>query len=280
MTTNITDYTTNEEVQDIIAYYTDSSTGAVDYDAIATAIENNDTSAGNIEDLITAYVSGTGQLPPVMMAPEAYPADLSDPAYAHLWTDEVTENLTQLGQLYSSLEASITNFFTYGDSIDAVDSSLLAEVEDYLSNYGIEGEEADEVADQVYDLFASQDLSDIMSLFISLGNPGIALLMYTAYGLGPQMQELQEAAVEVMEDSSEEMEDILDDIQDLDPEDLSAQYDSQALSQQLNVVSTVISTMSEFIQNAQDIVDEMIELASNLSEQTSRTTSSIIRNIG
>ena len=60
MTTNITDYTTNEEVQDIIAYYTDSSTGAVDYDAIATAIENNDTSAGNIEDLITAYVSGTG----------------------------------------------------------------------------------------------------------------------------------------------------------------------------------------------------------------------------
>ena len=172
------------------------------------------------------------------------------------------------------------NFLNYGDSIDAVDSNLLGEVEDFLSSYEIEGEEADQVADQVYDLFSSQDLSEIMSLFISLGNPGLALLMYTAYGLGPQMQELQEAAVDVMEDGSEEMEDILDDIQDLDPEDLSAQYDSQALSQQLNVVSTVISTMSEFIQNAQDIVDEMIELASNLSEQTSRTTSSIIRNIG
>ncbi|MBI4412696.1 MAG: hypothetical protein HY541_09480 [Deltaproteobacteria bacterium] len=280
MSTDITPYTTNQEVQDIIAYYTDSSTGAVDYDAIATAIETNDTSAGTIEDLITVYVSGQGQLPSVMMAPEAYPVDLDDPAYAHLWTEEVVDNLEYLGQMNSSLATQVASFLNYGDSIDAVDSSLLGEVEDYLSNYGIEGEEADEVADQVYDLFASQDLSDIMSLFISLGNPGIALLMYTAYGLGPQMQELQEAAVEVMEDSSEEMEDILDDIQDLDPEDLSAQYDSQALSQQLNVVSTVISTMSEFIQNAQDIVDEMIELASNLSEQTSRTTQSIIRNIG
>lgn len=285
MTTNITDYTTNQEVQDIIASYTTGET--VNYELIAADIESGNSTYGyDIEDLITAYVSGTGQLTPVMMSPEAY---ITDPdAYEHLWTEEVVKTLEQLGDIYGNANgtydsgdmASIVNFLNYGDSIDAVDSSLLGEVEDFLGSYGIAEEDADRAADEVYDLFSSQDLSEVMSLFISLGNPGLALLMYTAYGLGPQMQELQEAAVEVMEDGSDEMEEILDDIQDIDPESLSAQYDSQALSQQLNVVSTVISTMSEFIQNAQDVLDEMVELASNLSEQTSRTTSSIIRNIG
>ncbi|MBI2339105.1 MAG: hypothetical protein HYU99_01900 [Deltaproteobacteria bacterium] len=290
MATDITTYTTNEEVSAIYAFYT-TDEGAIDYDAIATAIEAGDTSAGTIEDLITAYVSGTGQLTPVMMSPEAYISGPDD--YLWLWEEEVVSNLEQLGDLYTSLEPAITDFLSHRTSSgsteatsaatavvaeSALKASVIDDVEDFLSEYEIEN--TDEAADDVYNLFSSQDLSEVMSLFISLGNPGLALLMYTAYGLGPQMQELQEAAVEVMEDGSEEMEDILDDIQGLDPEDLSAQYDSQALSQQLNVVSTVISTMSEFIQNAQDVLDEMVELASNLSEQTSRTTQSIIRNIG
>src|SRR3990167_683736 len=99
MPTNITTYTTNEEVSAIYAYYTNDD-GTVNYDAIATAIEGNDTSAGNIEDLITAYVSGTGQLTSVMMSPEAYVSGPDD--YSQLWTEEVVSTLEQLGDLYPS----------------------------------------------------------------------------------------------------------------------------------------------------------------------------------
>src|SRR3990167_11249952 len=105
----ITSYTSNEEVQDIYAYYTDAD-GNVDYEAIAEAIETNDTSAGNIEDLLTAYVTGTGSLPPFMMAPEAYIADPE--TYAYLWEDAVVSSLQQLGDLYActSIEAQIAPF--------------------------------------------------------------------------------------------------------------------------------------------------------------------------
>lgn len=297
MSTEITSYTTNEEVTSINEYYVNGD-GSVNYDAIAEAIKTGDEVNFNTEDLICAYLQGTGALPDFMMSPESYLGSPDD--YPWLWETEVVESLQQLGDLYGNNNgvfdegdlASVQNFLTWGGVTTSTtesgessesgesDESTIDQIEDYLESEGIDEETSEDTAEEVYNLFNVNDLSEVMSLFISMGNPGIALLMYVAYGLSGATRELQEAAKGVMEESNEEMEDLLDELQDIDPEDISAQYDSQAISQQLGVITTVLSTMGEFIQNAQDVLDQMIELASNLSEQSTNTLRTVNRNIG
>lgn len=290
MATEITSYTTNEEVTSINEYYINGD-GSVNYDAIAEAIKIGDEANFNTEDLICAYLQGTGELPDFMMSPESYLGSPDD--YPWLWETEVVESLQQLGDLYGNNNGvfdegdlgSVQNFLTWGGVTTSTtdgesDESVIDEIEDYLESEGIDEEASEDAAEEVYNLFNVNDLSEVMSLFISMGNPGIALLMYVAYGLSGATRELQETALDVMEDSNEEMEDLVDDLQDIDPEDISAQYDSQAISQQLGVITTVLSTMGEFIQNAQDVLDQMIELASNLSEQSTNTLRTVNRNIG
>lgn len=285
----ITDRTSTDEVSAVQLYYT-TDTGTVDYDAIATAIQNNDTSAGyDVEDLITAYLEGTGTLPEYMMSPEAF---ISNPEeYSWLWDEDVITSLQQLGDLHSSdatLLNAINDFIAYGPqatttaeevSTDST-SSGLSEIETFLSQeLEMNEEESKGIANEVFNLFNTSDLSDVMSLFISMGNPGVALLLYTAYALNPQARDLQDAALDVIDDSSDEMEDLMDQLQDIDPEDVAAQYDAQAISQQLSVVATTLQTMTEFIQTAQDVVDEMMRLASELSRTSNQTTGTIISNI-
>lgn len=278
MPTQITSHTTNEEIQDIYEHYRRAD-GQVDYDAIATAILGNE-GTYDTEDLITAYVSGTGTLPPAFMAPESFFADPS--AYPQLWEDEVISSLQQLGDLYErSVGTAIERFLDFADTRAGTDSgSLLNEVRRFLDEEtGLDDEETERAAGGIIDLFNVNDLREIMTLFISMGNPGLALLLYTAYGLDPAMRELQEAALDVIGDSGDTMDDLMNDLQDLDPEDLTAQYESQAISQQLGVVTTVIQTMQQFIRDAQDALQRAVETSTNLSEGAQRGTESIIRNM-
>lgn len=287
MTTQITDYTSQEEVQSIYDFYAEED-GSVNYDEISSAIQTGDTTNFTIEDLITAYMQGTGgELPEFMLTPEASMPNPDD--FPWLWEDSVVFSLQQLGDLYGNNDGafgegdlqSIRDLLSWGESaIGASDDGLIDDIESALEEMGVDEENSDEAAEEIYNLFNVNDLSEVMSLFLSMGNPGVALLLYTAYGLAPATQALQEAATDVIEDGNKEMEDLLDDLGDIDPEDITAQYDSQVISQQLNVVSTVLQTMGQFIQDAQDVIDQMIELASNLSEQASQTTASVTRNIG
>lgn len=276
---NVTSYTTNEEIAAIQAYYT-TEDGDVDYEAIAEAIETGE-SPYTTEDLLTTYVEGTSTLPPFMMTPEASIPDPDDPSVAHLWEEEVTSTLQQLADLHESLRAAIENFLGYSDDAGVTESSdLIGEIEEFLEEYGVPEGEAEETARDIYNLFNVNDLSEVATLFMSLGNTGFALLLYTAYGLAPHMQNLQEAALEVMEDGNNEMEELLDDLEDLDPEDLSSQYESQTISQQLSVIATVLQTMTTFIRDAQDVIDQLLELSSNLSQGSDMVQGTIIRNIG
>lgn len=273
----ITSYTSNDEVQSIYSYYANSD-GTVDYDAISQAIETGDVSQFDMEDLITAYVTGTGSLPTFMMAPEAY---ISDPdSYSWLWEDEVVSSLAQLGDLYSgtSIQAQIISFLNWSDANGITNSKgVLAEVEDFLNRYNKEN--GSPASNDVFNLFNVSDLSEVMSLFVGMGNPGMALLLYTAYALNPAMQEVQDAAIDVISDGTDQMADLLEELESIDTDDSSAQYESQAISQQLSVVSQVMQTMNTFIQNAQDIADKMLEMASNLSEKQSQTQGTMIRNM-
>lgn len=287
MTTQITDYTSQEEVQSIYDFYAEED-GSVNYDEISEAIQTGDDSNFAIEDLITAFMQGSGgELPEFMLTPEASMPNPDD--FPWLWEDSVVFSLQQLGDLYGNNDGafgegdlqSIRDLLSWGETATGTsDDGLVDEIESALEEIGVDEEDSDEVAEEIYNLFNVNDLSEIMTFFLGMGNPGVALLLYTAYGLAPATRELQEAAVEVIEDGNDEMEDLLDDLGDIDPEDLNAQYDSQVISQQLNVVSTVLQTMGQFIQDAQDVIDQMIELASNLSEQASQTTASVTRNIG
>lgn len=280
---NVTSYTTNEEIAAIQAYYTRED-GTVDYEAIAEAIQTGD-SPQTTEDLIVAYTVGTGTLPPFMMTPEASIPDPDDPSVSHLWEEEVTSTLQQLGDLYPSLRAAIDNLLSYSDAAGVTESSdLIGEIEEFLEEYGVPEGEAEETARDIYNLFNVNDLSEVMTLFMSLGNPGIALLLYTAYGLAPQMQNLQDAALEVMEEGNDGMTALIDDLDDLsrtaDNADPGAQYEAQVISQQLNVIATVLQTMTAFIKDAQDVIDQLLETASNLSQGSDMVLGTIIGNTG
>jgi len=98
-------------------------------------------------------------------------------------------------------------------------------------------------------------------------------------GLGDVVRGVQEEAIEVISDSGETLDDLIDDMRDIDPEDSEAQADMQEIQTQIDNVKTVMSTMTEFIKNSQDILDNIIEAAAALNEKQSRTASSIINKI-
>lgn len=260
----ITSYTSTDEVQSIYDAYK-LADGTVDYLAIANAIEAGDDSQYAIDDLITAYVEGTGSLPPFMMAPASYIADPD--AYSWMWEDETVQSLQQLGDLYkgTSVEQQIKAFFAYSDGKGVTDTQgLLSQVDQFLQENGIGN--SNQTAQDIYNLFNTNDLKEVMSLFIGMGNPGMAILLYVSYGLAPQMRDVQEAALDVIDDSSSQMDDMISQLQSLDASDTSSQYEAQAVSQQLGVVAQVLQTMGQFIQQAQQISDQMIQTASNMSE--------------
>jgi hypothetical protein len=275
--------TTAAELEAIRAFYSDQN-GQVDYDAIAHDIQVGDASHGQIEDLITTYVLGTGALPDFMMAPEAFIQDPDQVAY--LWTDEVTQTLTQLGDLYQGVHDPVQAFETFLNDLrgQSEPDSALAAARDFLDRNAPAMDEGDreEVANEIFDLFNTDDLRDIMSLFIGMGDPGMTLLLYAAYGKAPATQELDEAALEVLQGQEDLRTDIMDDFAAMadDPENPENQFLSQELNQKLSTINTVNSAMTEFIRNAQEGLDRLIQMASQMSDSRSRLNEGIIRNIG
>jgi hypothetical protein len=98
-------------------------------------------------------------------------------------------------------------------------------------------------------------------------------------GLGDVVKDLQSTAMDVVSDGGDKLDDLINDLRDIDPEDSEAQADQQEIQIQIDNVKTVITTMTEFIKQAQDILDSMLEAAASLNEKQSRTQSSIINKI-
>lgn len=286
--TQITTYTTTEEVA---AIYADAAyqnaDGTVNYDAIAADILDGVNASGyNREDLLTAYVSGTGAIPSFMMAPAATILDPDADEYEGLWDDPVVSSLQQLGDTMVNSEAydnAVREFLAYGGVSGPVSESE-AYINGIMQVTGEDKNTARHIGDGIAEAFGGANLTEVMHLFMAMGNPGIALLLYTAYGLNPAMRDLQDAALEVMDEMSTQQSDLVGQLQDIadtiGPDDMGVQYDAQVITQQLDVIKTVIQTMAQFMQNAQDAIKQSSEMASNLSEQLSRTIDSIIRNIG
>lgn len=270
----LTDETTAEEQAAIEAAYTITNpdgTVTIDYDALDDAIQAYDPAnhTYSIEDMIAVYVAGRQQLPTAL----ATAGSLADPdAYAHLWSYEVRSSLQQLGDVYTDQADEIAAFLAL-DPRDAV-----ARGEDLLNRILESMDDADD-PEEFRNLFNPQDLSEVMSLFMGFGNPGLALLLYTAYGLSPAMQDLQESALEVMEDAELVIEDVLSEMQTIGADDEDAQSRTQALQRQMEIARSVQEMMREFIRNAQQSIDQSNQMASNLSEQTTQAQMGIIRNM-
>lgn len=274
----ITTNTSTEEIQSIYDYYQN------DFNKIAAAIASDD-SKFDTDDLITAYVQGTNQLPgfmpdAILEGPEKFP---------QLWEDNTVKSLQELGDLYQGkdLAAQIQNFLKaetdYKNSQQKKNTekkpSLLDEVQAFLDGQDLSDVSDPDEAKKVFDLFAPGDLKDVMSLFMKMGNIGMVLLLYTAYGANEAKKELQSAALDVLSDLNDQKEDLLGQLQDLDPEDPQASYESQVISQQLQTITTVISTMLEFIKTAQEMVNKPLEMSSALKEGSDRVDSAIIHNM-
>lgn len=289
---DITSYTTSAEYDAILAEY--GIEGGVDTDAETEALGRMSEAirAGGDEnfddvDLLSVYVELTNELPDWMLSPEEIVADPS--AFPELWEEEFAANLRELQvghpgiapQADSLLSALAGVAAPAGDPADpAEEADLIAEVEAFLAGLGEDSETASETAEGVLDLFQAADLMAVASLFISMGSPGLALLMYVAYALAPAMEELQEAALFVMEDAGYTIEDALDTIDSINPEDIAlAQADTQRAQAEIQVAQTVLQAMTQFMQTAANLKELTIEAASNLLAGGRRTDEGLIRAI-
>ena len=85
--------------------------------------------------------------------------------------------------------------------------------------------------------------------------------------------------MDVVSEGGDTLDSLINDLGDIDPADSQAQAEQQEIQIQIDNVKTVMTTMTEFIKQAQDILDSMLEAAASLDEKQSRTQSSIINKI-
>lgn len=270
--------TTQQEYDAILASYTGQD-GQIDLAAWADDIQHNNEAHGNVEDLISAYVAETGTLPDFMMAPEAFIGSPDD--YAFLEEDVVTQTLTELGQLYQNvqqpieqMEALLADLRGQGEPGSPLDAARA-----FLDSHMPGADDSESTGEQLYDLFNTHDLRDIMSLFIGMGSPDIVLLLYTAFGKVPSTQEADEVILDKLQEIDDEEQDIIDEIADLDSADPESNTLMTELNQRRSTLSTIRNTLMEIMKKFEDSLDRTIQMASQFSDSESRLSESIIRNI-
>ncbi|MDO8518886.1 MAG: hypothetical protein Q7T11_01830 [Deltaproteobacteria bacterium] len=285
--TQITTYTSTEEVAAIYAHAGyQNEDGTVNFDAIAQDILDGEFPVPfTREDLLSAYVSGTGDLPSFMtMALESSIPDPDADAVESLWDEPVTSSLMQLGDTMVNSEAYDTAVETFlrhgGISPELAEAQVLeSELMGLASESGVPITE--ETAEGIYDLFKAEDLTDMLHLFMQMGNPGMALLLWTAYALAPAMQELQEECLVVLEELNAQQGDLMGQVQgiadNISPDDLGAQYEAQVINQQLDVIKTVIQSMMQFMTTAQDTIKIGSEAAAQYTSNVAQNLESILR---
>lgn len=264
----ITDATSNAEAQEILTYYTTDA--GINQAQWAQDIQDG-TVPFDLIDVITAYSVTFGTFP---FAPEAYLAD-PDSIPEEVWSDEVVNSLLQLGDLYPNLSTQIDNFLQFGSEQGSLDSATILEAERLIAEAASNSESDDETLN----LFQAGDLKEVMSAYMAMGNPAIALLLYAAYGLGPATQNLLEKLNDKGEDFISELEDIADEIDSYSADDPQTQILLQSSSNKQQTVSAQLQINIQFMQNVINPLNELIQAASNMSESTSQTNSMVIRNL-
>lgn len=272
----ITPYTSVEEVQAIITAYNG------DMEAIAEDIAENDEHIANVEDLLVTFVTETGDLPPSMLLedPEAFPAAWQD-------EDKIVPTLEHLGDLEQykdqPLAKQINAFLTLfqGTAGDSDEDGILKEIEDFLAEEGgLDGDDAAQVAQNTVNLYNEFDLKEAMFMFMKMGNPGFALLLYVAYQLAPMAAESQEEMTTMYEDLIYELEDQKYNMEGLDAGDEQSQIELQTINTEISTLTTKLQVVTEIIKQLQDMVDMIAEEASQLSQTTNKVNELIIQNTG
>jgi len=265
------------------------------------------------EDLVSFFIDQTGDLPPAGIPG---PDQLGTDAWADDGALVETLNQWRVEALDTDLATALETLITTNTTLDI---STVADTEEFISDYysGLEAADATGGEGSLDDM--PNLVTNMVNICMNFGNPGMALLAYVVgfdaevseedvtdegedesidgvmgtadidegeivdvvqyKGLGGVVRGVQEEAIEVISDSGETLDDLIDDMRDIDPEDSEAQADMQEIQTQIDNVKTVMSTMTEFIKNAQDILDNIIEAAAALNEKQSRTASSIINKI-
>lgn len=265
-TTSIGPNTTQAEYDAILAHYGNDSA------AIAQAIENQDATFEQ-EDLIAAFLQMEQSVPTswLLLGP-------GDDSLDYIWDDiESQETLLswQTSHPGSVAAQQITDFMAV---IGVGSGNILEETQDLidqLSNLTGEGELQEE---GFLNLFNNGDIQQVMGAFFQI-NPGLGLLFYLAFVYKESKDELQDAALGLIEDAEFEREVVLDDILDVSSTDEDAQSQTTALNQQMQVINSVIQTMIEFIQNAEEAFNSFIQTAGNMSDAFWNTNNAMSQNI-
>lgn len=165
--TTISTYTAEDEAKIEEAFTMPD--GSLDIESLDLAIANNDSSIAPIEDLLSFRFDRTGEAPDMMLtSPEAVP---------HLWENETVVNTLQEwrreGADYSAQMATdLKNFLSAG----GVDVSTIADADAFIlenmanaSTPGLDLTQYDDVTNLV---------TDMVTIMMKFGNPGMALLAY------------------------------------------------------------------------------------------------------
>lgn len=152
-------------------------------DDVATAIESHDESVASVEDLLSYYIENTGGLPAFMTGTLLDP---SDPELSALWGDsEFIDTIQDWRQSNSgqddmaALVGQLEAFLESGEDagFSACDFTVTDDATDLINEWyeAHEGEETDDGTDAD----ASGILmTEMMSIAMMMGNPGLAILFY------------------------------------------------------------------------------------------------------
>lgn len=273
---SITNYTSTEEQQAILSQYRGPD-GATNRQAWESDIDRWDDDASirdrwqalgiDIEDLLTVYyIENNSTLPAFLSNPATIPGpdDI-------IWSRDVAKSMEQLGDLPQNRgNAAIRQFLTQLRDI----KDPIARAEEFIRDAGRSGEEPVDTT-----LFLGQDLKEIMSLFMSMGNPGMAMLLYTAYGLEAKKNEFGETIFEGMEDTLDEIDSLIDELGDIEPDDPTGNAEQQRIQQAISQLNTRIQTYTQMWTQIEGISEQLLQAASSFERSTRQTGLDIARNI-
>lgn len=164
--TTISTYSAEDETKIASGYA--AADGSVDFDAIATAIQNNDSSVAAVEDLLSYYMDNKGDVPDMLVS--------SPDSVSYLWDDpEVMGTLQEwrreLPDYTSQMVTDLTTFLELGGQ----DVSTIADASAFIMENMMDGANGSmlEGFDDITNL-----VTDMVTIMMKMGNPGMALLAY------------------------------------------------------------------------------------------------------
>lgn len=198
--------------------------------------------------------------------------DPDDPSLAYLWNDETGEMLQG---------------FWYNNAADSELTALIADVEGFMENCGIDtgtlAMTETIITDYVNEFgpleygSSSDSLGELDSLLsiIRWLNPGLYMIV--------RSQELSQLVAEDMENLLDDQAELYEQLNDLaeDAEGLTDAEDAaelQAIQFEMKQIEAIIEMYNEVMKLLQDMVSKSAEVGSDIAAQQSRTASTIIGN--